>query len=161
MRTKAMISRRYALQGLCALTLLASARNAVAAGPAVIVTKDPNCGCCSGWVEHLRGAGFTVEIRDTADLNRVKARLGVPSDLSACHTAEVSGYVIEGHVPAAAVRRLLDEKPKAKGLAVAGMPVGSPGMEVPEGTTEEYEVILFGPQRRTFARFKGAVEIAR
>ena len=154
-----MISRRHAL-GLCALALLSAARAAHAAGPAVTVTKDPNCGCCVGWVEHLRQAGFTVEVRDTADLNRVKARLGVPSDLSACHTAEVSGYVIEGHVPAAALRRLLKEKPKAKGLAVAGMPVGSPGMEVPDAAPEEYDVILFGPQRRVYARFKGAVEMS-
>lgn len=159
MRTT-VISRRYALT-LCALALLAGASHAHARGPAIIVTKDPNCGCCSGWVEHVRQAGFAVEVRDTADLARVKARLGVPSDLSACHTAEVSGYVIEGHVPAAAVRRLLNEKPNAKGLAVAGMPVGSPGMEVPDAAPEEYDVIVFGPQRRVYARFKGVVEIPK
>jgi hypothetical protein len=131
-----------------------------AAGPTIAVTKDPNCDCCSGWVEHLRQAGFDVEVRDVPDVTRVKARLGVPSDLAACHTAQVSGYVIEGHVPASALRRFLKEKPAAKGLAVRGMPVGSPGMEVPGSSPEEYNVILFGPTRRTYARFKGAVELS-
>ena len=154
-----MIARRHTLQGLCALALFAGARSARAAEPSITVSKDPNCGCCAGWVEHLRQAGFAVDVRDVADMTRVKARLGVPSDLAACHTAEVSGYVIEGHVPAAALRRFLKEKPKAKGLAVAGMPVGSPGMEVPDATPDEYNVILFGSQRRTYARFKGADEI--
>jgi hypothetical protein len=111
-------------------------------------------------VEHLRQAGFSVEVRDVPDVNRMKARLGVPSDLAACHTAEVSGYVVEGHVPASALRRFLDEKPNAKGLAVAGMPVGSPGMEVPDAPPDTYDVILFGPNRRVYARFKGAVELA-
>jgi hypothetical protein len=89
----------------------------------------------------------------------VKARLGVPADLAACHTAEVAGYVIEGHVPASAVRRFLAEKPNAKGLAVPGMPVGSPGMEIPGTEPEEYEVVLFGPERRTYARFRGTTEL--
>jgi hypothetical protein len=155
-----MIVRRNALLGLSALALLAGASRSLAADPTITVTKDPNCGCCSGWVEHLRQAGFAVQVRDVPDVNRVKARLGVPSDLAACHTAEVSGYVIEGHVPAAALRRLLDEKPNAKGLAVAGMPVGSPGMEVPDTPPDTYDVILFGPSRRTYARFRGAVEIS-
>ena len=155
-----MIVRRNALLGLSALALLAGASRSLAADPTITVTKDPNCGCCSGWVEHLRQAGFAVEVRDVPDVNRVKARLGVPSDLAACHTAEVSGYVIEGHVPVAALRRLLDEKPNAKGLAVAGMPVGSPGMEVPGTPPDTYDVILFGPSRRTYARFRGAVEIS-
>jgi hypothetical protein len=154
-----MIARRNALLGLSALALLAGTRS-VAAGPIVTVTKDPNCGCCGDWVEHLRQAGFAVEVRDVPEVNRVKARLGVPSDLAACHTAEVSGYVIEGHVPASAIRRLLDEKPKAKGLAVAGMPVGSPGMEVPGAPPDTYDVVLFGPARRIYARFRGAVELS-
>jgi len=89
----------------------------------------------------------------------VRARLGVPSDLAACHTAELSGYVIEGHAPASVLRRLLQEKPKAKGVAVPGMPVGSPGMEVPDTPPEEYDVILYGPTRRMYARFKGTVEL--
>lgn len=123
----------------------------------MVVSKDPNCGCCSGWVEHIRSAGFTVEVVETSDLNRVKARLGVPLDLASCHTAEVSGYVLEGHVPADAVKRLLAEKPRAKGLAVPGMPIGSPGMEVEGAEAEIYEVVLFGPSTRTtFARFQGS-----
>jgi hypothetical protein len=154
-----MIARRGALRGLCALALFAGAGDARATEPTIAVTKDPNCGCCSGWVAHLRQAGFAVEVRDVSDGNRVKSRL-VPVDLAACHTAEVSGYVIEGHVPAAALRRFLKEKPNANGLAVAGMPVGSPGMEVPNVPPEEYEVVLFGPERRTYARFRGAVEIS-
>src|SRR5688572_8901527 len=154
-----MNARRNALLGLAALALMAGARRTVAADPTITVTKDPNCGCCTGWVEHLRQAGFSVEVRDVPDVNRMKARLGVPSDLAACHTAEVSGYVIEGHVPALALRRFLKEKPDAKGLAVAGMPVGSPGMEVPDVPPEEYNVILFGPQRRVYARFKGPIEL--
>jgi hypothetical protein len=154
-----MIARRTALLGLSALALVAGARANLGADPTITVSKDANCGCCRGWVEHLRQAGFKVEARDVPDLNRVKARLGVPADLAACHSAEVSGYVVEGHVPAAALRRFLDEKPDAKGLAVAGMPVGSPGMEVAGVAVDEYDVILFGPSRRTYARFRGAVEI--
>ncbi len=124
------------------------------------MTKDPNCGCCSGWVDHLRKAGFAVEVKDVPDVNRVKARLGVPSDLWACHTAQVAGYVIEGHVPATALRRFLAERPQAKGLAVPGMPAGSPGMETPGTPAEEYSVTLFGPIRRVYARFKGPEEIS-
>jgi hypothetical protein len=120
----------------------------------VTVHKDPSCGCCSGWVEHLQQAGFTVKAIETADLEPVKTRLGVPADLAACHTAQIAGYIIEGHVPAVALRRLLDEKPSAAGLAVPGMPIGAPGME--GGRPESYEVVLFGPAgRRTYMRFEG------
>jgi hypothetical protein len=120
----------------------------------ITVHKDPACGCCSGWVEHLQKAGFKTKVRDTRDLDAVKRRLGVPDDLAACHTAEMAGYVVEGHVPAAALKRLLAEKPKAAGLAVPGMPIGSPGME--GGKPEKYDVILFGPDgRRTYMSFIG------
>jgi hypothetical protein len=156
-----MIDRRRAALGLSACALLVGARSSIAAGPTITVTKDPDCSCCSGWVGHLRQAGFTVEVRDVPDVNRIKARLGVPADLAACHTAEVSGYVIEGHVPASALRRFLDEKPNARGLAVAGMPVGSPGMEVPNSEPDTYDVVLFGPHRRSYARFRGAVELPK
>jgi hypothetical protein len=101
-----------------------------------------------------------VEVRDVSDVNRIKARLGVPNDLASCHTALVAGYVIEGHVPAAAIRRLLVEKPGAKGLAVPGMPIGSPGMEVPDKSPVEYKVILFGQTRHIYARFRGEVELS-
>jgi len=120
----------------------------------VTVLKDPTCGCCTGWVKHLEGAGFTTSVIETRNLDPLKRWLGVPDDLAAWHTAEVAGYVIEGHVPAAAIRRLLQERPSATGLAVPGMPVGSPGME--GGTPERYDVVLFGPtSRRTFMRFVG------
>jgi hypothetical protein len=129
----------------------------LAAEPAITVHKDPNCGCCAGWVQHLQRSGFVTTVIETKDIDAVKTRLAVPDDLAACHTAEVSGYVIEGHVPASALKRLLGEKPNATGLAVPGMPVGSPGME--GGQPEPYEVILFGPAgRRTYARFLGGRE---
>jgi hypothetical protein len=123
--------------------------------PVITVHRDPNCGCCLGWVQHLQKAGFPTKVLDAKDLDAVKTRLGVPDDLAACHTAEVSGYVIEGHVPAIALKRLLVEKPDATGLAVPGMPVGSPGME--GGSPEKYEVVLFGPSgRRLYMRFLGS-----
>src|SRR5438552_2744934 len=103
-------TRRSALIGLAALVLPSGA--GAADGPVVTVHRDPSCGCCSGWVRHLQTAGFATNVLETRDLDAVKTRLGVPEDLAACHTAEVAGYVIEGHVPAAAVRRLLAEKPK-------------------------------------------------
>jgi hypothetical protein len=128
--------------------------------PRVAVTKDPNCGCCGGWVDHMRGAGFTVEVIEAANLNPLKSRLGVPNALWSCHTAEVGPYVLEGHVPAHAVRRLLTEKPAARGLAVPGMPVGSPGMEIEGSPNEPYDVVLFGPaQQRSFGRYKAAEPI--
>lgn len=120
----------------------------------VLVHKDPDCGCCKGWVRHLRAAGFEVTVEETADLPSVRASLGVPSDLSACHTAEVGGYVIEGHVPSTAVRKLLEQRPTAIGLAVPGMPAGSPGME--GGVPQKYDVVLFGKAgRQPFMRFLG------
>ena len=146
--------RRAVMAGLAAT---AFAPAALAQEPSrVVVSKDPTCGCCNGWVEHLRGAGFTVTVMDTPRINAVKKRHGVPDDLASCHTAEVGGYVLEGHVPAAEVKRLLAERPQARGLAVPGMPMGSPGMEM-DGMTDPYEVILFGPLgRRTYARYEGA-----
>ena len=120
----------------------------------ITVHKDPTCGCCSGWVQHLQNAGFATKVLDTSDIDAVKRRLGVPDDLAACHTAEVAGYIIEGHVPAAALRRFLVEKPNATGLAVPGMPIGSPGME--GGRPEKYDVVLFTPNsRRTYMSFIG------
>jgi hypothetical protein len=112
--------------------------------PKVLVSKDPSCGCCGAWAEHLRRAGFPVEVIETTNVNAVKRRLGVPADLTSCHTAEVQGYVIEGHVPASAVLRLLEEKPQATGLAVPGMPIGSPGMEQgPPSAYQRYNVLAF------------------
>jgi hypothetical protein len=111
-----------------------------AALPPVTVYKSPSCGCCGKWVEHMREAGFTVEVRNVDNVHPVKLRAGVPVGKSSCHTAEVAGYFLEGHVPAVDVKRLVTEKPAAKGLAVPGMPLGSPGMEVPDGQTQPYDV---------------------
>jgi hypothetical protein len=117
-----------------------------AAQRVITVHRDPSCGCCLGWVQHLQKAGFPTKVLETKDLDAVKTRLGVPDDLAACHTAEVSGYVIEGHVPALALHRFLADKPYATGLAVPGMPIGSPGMV---GVNQEhYVVVVFGPTGR-------------
>ncbi len=128
--------------------------------PRIVVTKDPTCGCCTAWADHLRRAGFPVDMVETAEIGRVKARLGVPASLASCHTAEVGAYVIEGHVPAAEIRRLLAERPAARGLAVPGMPVGSPGMEMEGMEPDTFEVVLFGPAgQRTFARYRGTAPV--
>lgn len=149
------LTRRSAL-GLVA-ALLALPRYVAAAEPSeILVYKDPSCSCCTGWVRHLQSAGFAVTVRESTVLHLVRRRLGVPDDLAACHTAEAGGYVLEGHVPAVAVRRLLETRPEAIGLAVPGMPVGSPGMERERAPAEKYEVVLFGAKgRQTFMRFVG------
>jgi hypothetical protein len=147
------LTRRSALFATVASLLQTST---LFAGEKQVITvhKDPACGCCSGWVGHLQKAGFAAKVLDTKDLDAVKRKLGVPDDLAACHTAEISGYVVEGHVPAAALKRFLAEKPNATGLAVPGMPIGSPGME--GGNPEPYEVVLFGPAgRHSYMRFVG------
>ena len=151
------LDRRAFLFGLATSAMLLDARAAAeGALPKVAVTRDPNCGCCGNWVTHLKDGGFPVEVTESAEVNRLKVRLGVPKALASCHTAEVDGYVIEGHVPAPAIKRLLAERPEGRGLAVAGMPVGSPGMEVEGMDPETYEVVLFGPKgQRTFARYRG------
>ena len=158
MNTTSM-TRRSLVTGLAAASLLAHSHPLRAQDlPKIVVSKDPTCGCCTGWVEHLRKAGFTAEVVETSEINRVKVRLGVPQDLASCHTAVIGGYVIEGHVPADAIKRLLAEEPMGKGLAVAGMPMGSPGMEMEGIAPETYEVVLFGPSgRTTFARYKGTL----
>ncbi|MGQ0661129.1 DUF411 domain-containing protein [Sphingosinicella sp.] len=122
-------------------------------GPVVDVVKTPTCGCCNGWIAHMRQAGFQVRVRDVSDTTPVARRLGVPDDLRSCHTASVGGYAVEGHVPAADVRRLLRERPQAAGIAVPGMPMGSPGME--HGSHRQpYQTILFtrAGRRTVFAR---------
>jgi hypothetical protein len=110
-------------------------------GPAVQVYKSATCGCCSKWVDHLRAAGFTVEATNVADINLYKQKHGVPPQLASCHTALVDGYVIEGHVPADDVIKLLRERPEIMGIAVPGMPMGSPGMETPN--PQYFETIAF------------------
>jgi hypothetical protein len=157
--TRSELSRRNFVAAL-GVAFLVAPRPLFAADTAITVTKDPSCGCCDAWADHLKANGFAVTIVEDAKINRLKARLGVPSALASCHTAEVDGYVIEGHVPAGAIRRLLAQRPKAKGLAVPGMPIGSPGMEVPGTAPEVYAVMLFGAGGPTvFARYKGADEM--
>lgn len=110
---------------------------------AVEVWKDPSCGCCQDWIDHMQANGFKVTVHETGNA-AVRAKLGLPQRLGSCHTALVGGYLLEGHVPAADVHKLLKEKPKALGLTVPGMPVGSPGMDGPEykGRKDAYDVLL-------------------
>jgi hypothetical protein len=129
------------------LTRPALAEGASAPVP-MTVYKDPNCGCCEQWVAHVRQAGFAVTVRDTSDMPTVKAAMGVPEALGSCHTARVGAYTIEGHVPADVIKQLLAEKPVARGVAVPGMPVGSPGMEQ-GGRKDRYDVLLFDKAGRT------------
>ena len=139
--------------GVGTLALLTAAgsgwRSAVADPPRlaelgeVTVYKSPTCECCHRWVEHMREAGFAVTTRDVVDVSAVKREQGIPGSLVSCHTSVSGGYAIEGHVPADEVRRLLTERPAVAGLAVPGMPAGSPGMEV--GRSERYQVLSFTP----------------
>lgn len=133
------------------LAFVVSAVGAGGAGaqsaPAVAVFKSPTCGCCAKWVEHLRGNGFAPAATNVDDINAVKSKHNVPRSLHSCHTALVGGYVIEGHVPASDIKRLLKERPAISGLAVAGMPIGSPGMEGPN--PQRYDVLSFDKQGKT------------
>ena len=137
-----------------AYTLLATALGLVACAQAnaatIAVVKDPNCGCCTQWVEYLRRSGFAVTVTNTPEQPRISARMGVPEELRGCHSATIDGYVIEGHVPAEDIRRLLSERPDAKGIAVPAMPMGSPGMEQ-GGMKEPYVTILFGDTGATIS----------
>ncbi|HEY5761214.1 MAG TPA: DUF411 domain-containing protein [Steroidobacter sp.] len=142
------MNRRQALLGLVALPAVAQIAVA-AATPTVIVNKTPTCGCCGVWVDHLKKAGFAVQVNDLENLAPIKERVGVPFGMGSCHTAEVGGYFIEGHVPAEDIKRLLSEKPAAKGLTVPGMPAGSPGMEVPSGRVDRYDVLLVDKEGKT------------
>ena len=154
MQSNSLLTRRSALILATGVAAIAMVGCKAAAGQIITVHRHPNCGCCSGWVKHLQQAGFIVKTGETTNLDAVKKRLGVPDDLVSCHTAQIEGYVLEGHVPAVALQRFLGEKPNAVGLAVPGMPVGSPGME--GGKPEKYDVVLFGPNgRRTYMSFVG------
>ena len=112
--------------------------------PEMVMYKTATCECCKRWAQHLRNAGFAVEPRNLDNLNEVKQRVGIPSGMGSCHTAEVGGYFVEGHVPAEDIKRLLAERPNAKGLTVPRMPAGSPGMEVSSGEIQPYDVLLVG-----------------
>ena len=141
---------------LTALTIMAgvAAAQQKQTGPLVEVFKSPTCGCCANWIEHMRTSGFTVRTTDVNDLTQIKASRGVPAQVQSCHTAVVNGYVVEGHVPAADVHRLLKEKPAVAGIAVGGMPIGSPGMETPYVKAEPYNVMSFDKSgaTRVFAK---------
>jgi hypothetical protein len=132
--------RRKLMLAFAPLALVACAGSAAAA--TLAVTKTATCGCCAKWVEHMKKAGFTVTERDVADVGPTAQRLAVPDKLRSCHTAEIGGYAIEGHVPVADIKRLLAERPKAAGIAVAGMVMGSPGMEHGDHK-QPYQTILF------------------
>ena len=122
--------------------------------PVIDVYKSPTCGCCNKWIDHLKANGFTVRAHDTENVQAHKVRLGVPPGSGSCHTAEVNGYVIEGHVPAKEMKRLLKEKPRARGLVVPAMPAGSPGMEIGD-RKDAYDVFLVNRDgsTRTYAQY--------
>lgn len=116
---------------------------------AMHVYRDPECGCCEAWAQIAREAGYEVTVESRADMPAIKARYGVPEELRSCHTAVVGGYAVEGHVPLKSVARLLAEKPRdISGIAVPGMPRGSPGMEMPDGSVDAYTVMAFGAAGR-------------
>lgn len=117
--------------------------------PVIEVYKSATCGCCTQWVEHLQANGFKVNAQNVPNTAAYRTKLGVPPALGSCHTGTIGGYALEGHVPAADIKRLLAEKPKAKGLAVPGMPMGSPGMEVPGEPADAYDVLLFQADGKT------------
>src|SRR5689334_13600050 len=133
----ALFDRRELL-ALIPVALVAGSRVSAQA-PLVEVTKDPGCGCCEQWVAHLQKAGFKATVRESADIDALKDKLRIPKAARSCHTGVVAGYAIEGHVPAADLKRLLAEKPAVLGIAVPGMPVGSPGMEVSSGRVQPFD----------------------
>ncbi|GAB6052465.1 DUF411 domain-containing protein [Magnetospira thiophila] len=137
--------RHRVLLSASVLVLLASG---VAQAAEIQVFKSPTCGCCGAWVDLMRQRGHQVTVIDRDDLELVKQMAGVPEDLQSCHTAMVEGYVVEGHVPPEDVERLLLEKPQARGLSVPGMPAGSPGMDMPDGSKEPFVTVIFGQDGR-------------
>jgi hypothetical protein len=143
---------RFSLVRVAAALMVAALSGAVGFAQApklvpVTVYKSPTCGCCGKWVEHMRANGFEVTVSDMPDVTPIKDKQGVPAALRSCHTALVGGYAIEGHVPADLVKKLLKEKPNAAGIAVPGMPMGSPGME--GATKDTYNIVLFDKAGKT------------
>jgi hypothetical protein len=145
MQRRSLLIASPALATMAWLPTLSAAQTGPAL-PVLQVWKDPNCGCCKDWISYLQRDGFQIQTFDTGN-TAVRKRLGLPDQYGSCHTALIGGYVIEGHVNAREIRRLLTEKPKAIGLSVPGMPVGSPGMDGPEyGTRKDpYDVVLVLP----------------
>jgi hypothetical protein len=146
---------RRSLLALIPVMFVAASRAARAQQTATVY-KDPTCGCCSKWVELLRKEGFAVTVNDVRDIAAVKDNYHVPQPLRSCHTALINGYVVEGHVPLADIKRILKEKAAVSGIAVPGMPIGSPGMEVPGTTPQSYQVIAFDARggSRVFATYR-------
>ena len=142
--------KRRTLLSAVAAAAAAVAIPALAASslPQVKVYKNPDCGCCGAWVDHLKAAGFSVKVTDVSDTGAVRKRHGIPDEFGSCHTGVVSGYAIEGHVPAEDIKRLLAKKPAAAGLSAPGMPVGSPGMEV-GSRKDPYQVLLIDKAGRS------------
>lgn len=153
------LDRRKLLLMAAAATVLPASLHADGTAPAIHVVKDPNCGCCGAWIEILRTEGFEVTEQHARpdELAGYKMANGIPPDMASCHTARVEGYMIEGHVPVADIRRLLAERPEAVGLSVPGMPYGSPGMG-PESRREAYDVhlILADGTTRIFTSYPAA-----
>jgi hypothetical protein len=131
--------RRFGIVTL--LVNLAAMPGLAQSPPVVEVYKSATCGCCANWVAHLRREGFEVKATDVTDLPAIRAKHKVPDSVASCHTALVGGYIVEGHVPAADIKRLLKERPAVRGIAVPGMPMGSPGMEGPR--SDAYDVVTF------------------
>ena len=154
MQESFMVVRRRTLAMLAAAPLALVSTRALSAAPAVSVFKLSECGCCDLWAEHLRKNGFAVSVRAVPDLTPVRVKYGIPNIFGTCHTALVEGYAIEGHVPAADIQRLLRSKLKVAGLAVPGMPAGSPGMEGPR--SDPYDVLTFDRSGATqiYARYR-------
>lgn len=142
--------RRFVFWASAALVCAAAANVVLAqSSPAIAVTRDPGCGCCLKWVKHLEDAGFKATVSESSEMDAVKDSKGVPKTARSCHTGVVGGYVIEGHVPAEDIKRLLKDRPDVVGLAVPGMPVGSPGMEVPSGRIQPFDVLAFDKTGKT------------
>ena len=140
------MTRKNLFIGIISLILVTISSPSQQSGPLVTVFKTPTCGCCGKWVEHLKANGFTVKVQEVNDTSAYEKQYRVPRNMVSCHTAVVNGYTIEGHVPAAEIKRLLNERPHAVGLAVPGMPVGSPGMEA--ARSEAYSVFVFDENGR-------------
>lgn len=150
---------RHLVVSVATLLIPAASVQAQLSKPLVEVWKSPTCGCCKDWIKHLEANGFQVRSRDTGN-SAIRQELGMPNHLGSCHTAQVEGYVIEGHVPAKEIKRLLAERPKALGLSVPEMPIGSPGMDGAEygGQTDPFDVLLVqrDGKTRVFAAYRHA-----
>lgn len=143
------LSLKLTAGGVLTLAALLSTAAAQPANVPVTVYKSATCGCCAKWNDHMKAAGFAVTSNDLPDVTPMKDKNGVPQQTRSCHTALVGGYVVEGHVPADVVKKLLRERPAIVGIAAPGMPVGSPGMEMPDGRKDAYQIVAFDKAGKT------------